>query len=81
MCKSKSTDPNPITRGEDREELYAQIVWLKGSPGNPESPFCKICFTCFKFSYKRDYPKASDLLEVFQGPDGHSLYAGWFAFY
>ena len=76
MCKARSTDRNPITLGEDRYELFPQIVWLKGVPGNPDGCFCKVCFTNFKFSYKREYEKATNLLDAFAAQDGHILYAG-----
>ena len=43
LCMLRNCDPNVIPSGPQGIELHPFLIWQRGSPGNPQGRFDKIC--------------------------------------
>ena len=57
---------------QDSENAGEYLVWLFYKEGVPSGEFCRLCFTVFKLSFKKDYEHVSDLIEAFSD---HAVFA------
>ena len=71
-----ASDPNPITKGDDNNRYYPNIIWIGGFQGSTWREYCKICNYLYNFSVKADWNGTIKLANAMKATDkhGHVIY-------